>query len=232
MVWLATAQGSDLESQSLRRVPRCPVRTAARRRCPRRGTDDAWRCTCSASRAAVQLPRGAFCRASRSAWPTISPSSARAPGAGGVRDARLRMTGCADGDLLMVIAPCGLLREQMRAHGRLHRAVFSSPAERCGKELVALSLHQQSRRNAGPLVAVDSARHHVQYARGEELFGHEKDASPGERERRATSAAGGRWHAVSRPKSANCRRIVRRSCCRAGYEPFSAAGHGRGAKCK
>jgi DNA-binding NtrC family response regulator len=94
-------------------------------------------------------------------------------------NARLRMTGSRPRDLLIGdSAALRQLREQVARVADAPCSVLISGESGVGKELVALSLHQQSRRHAGPLVAVNCAAITTSMPEAE-LFGHEKDAFTG-----------------------------------------------------
>ncbi len=94
-------------------------------------------------------------------------------------NARLRVAGARSQNLLIGDSPAlRLVREQIARVADFPCSVLITGESGVGKELVALSLHQQSRRHAGPLVAVNCAAITSSMPEAE-LFGHEKDAFTG-----------------------------------------------------
>ncbi len=94
-------------------------------------------------------------------------------------NARLRVTGSRTPDQLVGNSlPLRQLREQIARVADYSCGVLITGESGVGKELVALALHQQSRRQSGPLVAVNCAAITSTMPEAE-LFGHEKDAFTG-----------------------------------------------------
>jgi DNA-binding NtrC family response regulator/pSer/pThr/pTyr-binding forkhead associated (FHA) protein len=99
-------------------------------------------------------------------------------------NSRLRDHAAGSRDILVGDSPAmKLLRQQVAQFARLPCTVLITGESGVGKELVALSLHQQSPRRDGPLVTLNCGAIPATLAESE-LFGHEKGAFSGaERER-------------------------------------------------
>jgi transcriptional regulator with GAF, ATPase, and Fis domain len=99
-------------------------------------------------------------------------------------NSRLRDHAAAARDILVGDSPAMKhLRQQMAQFARLPCTVLITGESGVGKELVALSLHQQSPRREGPLVTLNCGAIPATLVESE-LFGHEKGAFSGaERER-------------------------------------------------
>ena len=99
-------------------------------------------------------------------------------------NSRLRDHAAGSRDILVGDSPAmKLLRQQVCQFARLPCTVLITGESGVGKELVALSLHQQSLRREGPLVTLNCGAIPATLAESE-LFGHEKGAFSGaERER-------------------------------------------------
>jgi DNA-binding NtrC family response regulator len=97
---------------------------------------------------------------------------------------RLRDHAAGPSDILVGDSPVmKLLRQQIAQFARLPCTVLITGESGVGKELVALSLHQQSPRREGPLVTLNCGAIPASLAESE-LFGHEKGAFSGaERDR-------------------------------------------------
>jgi two-component system response regulator HydG len=99
-------------------------------------------------------------------------------------NSRLRDRAAGPCDILIGDSPAmKSLRQQIAQFARLPCTVLITGESGVGKELVALSLHQQSQRREGPLVTLNCGAISATLAESE-LFGHEKGAFSGaERER-------------------------------------------------
>jgi DNA-binding NtrC family response regulator/pSer/pThr/pTyr-binding forkhead associated (FHA) protein len=178
MVWLAAARGDDLRSQSLAafRDALCvPLRDGGAAK-----PDDT-------THGALHLYRAArpfsyrevrFCQA-LSICLANNLTVLRTRRVLEAENARLRVSGARVRDILIGdSAPMKQLREQVARVADFPCSILITGESGVGKELVALSLHQQSRRHAGPLVAVNCAAITSSMPEAE-LFGHEKDAFTG-----------------------------------------------------
>jgi Nif-specific regulatory protein len=178
MVWLAAARGADLQSQSLAgfRDALCvPLRASVAR------TDE------PTTHGALHLYRAErpfnyreihFCQ-TLAICLANNLTVIRTRRVLEAENARLRVTSAHTGHLLIGDSKAlKQLRDQIARVADSPCSILITGESGVGKELVALSLHQQSRRHAGPLVAVNCAAITTSMPEAE-LFGHEKDAFTG-----------------------------------------------------
>jgi Nif-specific regulatory protein len=178
MVWLAASRGGDLQSQSLagfRDAVCMPLRAGgpSAEEPTTYGALHLYRAERPFNYREVRFCQAlAICLANNLAV-------IRSRRALEAENARLRVTGSRAGDLLIGdSAAMKQLREQIARVADYPCSVLITGESGVGKELVALSLHQQSRRHEGPLVAVNCAAITSSMPEAE-LFGHEKDAFTG-----------------------------------------------------